>query len=411
MVKLLNDHDYYRMLSSVYHIAMLVYDATGTRLERISPYQEEDEALFTVKSCGERLLALCAQTGRPQVISSELNQVWAGVPLMEAGSLTQMTLLGPIYTSEISAGLILDYARSNHLSTQSREKLLAAFQQTPIYPYIEFTRLVALVYYFLYHENMDISLLSTAGISKEIVAHAGAARAYQRNQVYDDKSVHATYAFEQYIWECVREGRLEKLRRHLLQTGTYGNVGPIGNNDPVRQQKNTFICAVTLATRSAIEGGLTPEAAYSLSDLYIQQVETMKEVLPIMTLSEAMLYDFTTRVSSHKRTRVYSKLVNDCCNFIDEHVRENLRIADVAASTGFNVDYVSKKFKEEMGISIGDYIKEAKISEAKSLLKYSELSLAEISELLAFSSQSFFTAVFKQVTGLTPKQYREQADK
>lgn len=407
----LDAHSFYNMLVGVFHVSLLVYDSAGVRLEQISPYQEEDDALFTVKSCGERLLALCAQTGKPQVISSELNQVWAGVPLLEDGALIQMTLVGPIYTSEISENLILDYARSNHLSTQSREKLLAAFKQTPIYPYIEFTRLVAMIYYFLYQEEMDISLLSTAGIPSEIVAQAGEASTFQRSQVYAEKNIHATYAFEQYIWECVREGRLEKLKRHLLKTGTYGNIGPIGNNDPVRQQKNTFICAVTLATRASIDGGLSPEAAYSLSDLYIQQVETMKEVLPIMTLSEAMLYDFTTRVSSHKPTRRYSKMVNDCCNYIDEHTRENLRIADVAQSTGFNVDYVSKKFKEETGIAMGDYIKEAKVSETKSLLKYSELSLAEISELLSFSSQSFFTSVFKQVTGMTPKQFREHVEK
>jgi len=166
---------------------------------------------------------------------------------------------------------------------------------------------------------------------------------------------------------------------------------------------------VTLATRAAIEGGLSPEVAYSLSDLYIQQVETMKDVIQIITLSEAMLYDFATRVSNKRRTHSYSRLVNGCCNFIDEHVRENLRISQVAASTGFNADYVSKKFRQETGRSISDFIKDAKISEAKSLLKYSELSLAEISELLSFSSQSFFTAVFRHVTGVTPRQYREKA--
>lgn len=407
MTSAVSENYFYYGLSSVYHVSLRIQDGTGTLLERVSPYQEEDETLFTVARCGERLLRLCQQSLKPQVISSELNQVWAGVPVVEDGTLVRLIVIGPVYTSEISENLILDYARSNHLSTQSRERLLSAFKQTPIYPYIEFTRLVALVYHFIFHEEMDISLLSTAGIPNEAVAQAGQASAYQRNQVYDEKITHSTYAFEQYMLECIREGKLEKLKRHLLKTGTYGNIGPIANNDPIRQLKNTFICAVTLATRAAVEGGLNPEAAYSLSDLYIQQVETMKDVLPIITLSEAMLYDFTTRVSNHKHMQRYSKIVNDCCNYIDEHVRENLRVKDVAAFSGFNADYVSKKFKEETGRSIGEYIKDAKVSEAKSLLKYSKLSLAEISELLSFSSQSFFTSTFKNLTGGTPKQYRE----
>jgi len=393
------------IVSSIYHIALLVYDEGETLSEGISP---EGEFPLTVTRCKERLFQLCKQSNRPRVVSSELNQVWAGVPVIIGGNLTKMIVIGPIYTSEISQNSITDYARAQNLPARSRERLLAAFRQTPIYAYIELARLVAVVYYLIYREEMDISLLATADSSKAANDFSIEAHTYQKSRVYDENYVHATYAFEQYIWECIREGQLEKLKRHLL-SGTYGNVGPIGNNDPVRQLKNTFICAVTLATRAAIEGGLSPEVAYSLSDLYIQQVETMKDVIQIITLSEAMLYDFATRVSNKRRTHSYSRLVNGCCNFIDEHVRENLRISQVAASTGFNADYVSKKFRQETGRSISDFIKDAKISEAKSLLKYSELSLAEISELLSFSSQSFFTAVFRHVTGVTPRQYREKA--
>lgn len=405
------ERGFYRMISSIYRIAVLEYDRDGKQLERISPYQEEDELLFTVTRCSERLRQQCGQSGKPQVMASELNQVWAGVPRIIAGRLDRLVVIGPVYTSEISHHLILDYARANQLSTQSRERLLAAFAQVPIMPYIEFTRLVSMLYYRFYGEEMDISLLNTAAIPKQVIAQAGQARAYQKSQVYEESPIHATYEFEQYMLACIREGQLEKLKRHLLQTGTRGSIGPMGNNDPVRQQKNAFICAVTLTTRAAVEGGLSPESSYSLSDLYIQQVETMKDVLQIMTLTESMLYDFTNRVNHRKHTQHYAKLVNDCCNFIDEHVRENLRVSEVAAFTGFSPDYVAKKFREETGITIGDYIRNAKISEAKSLLQYSELSLADISELLAFSSQSFFTSVFKQVTGVTPRQYREQVQK
>jgi AraC-like DNA-binding protein len=396
------------IVSSVYHITLLVYDQAGTLQEPKSQGGEGAELLFTVTGCKERLLQLCQQSLRPQVISSELNQVWAGLPVIVDANLTRMLVIGPVYTSEISQNSLTDYARSNKLPAGSRERLLAAFQQTPIYAYIEFARLIAMVYYLIYREGMDISLLATAGVSQAAIEFSPEAHTYERKRVYDEKTLHATYAFEQQIWECIREGKLEKLKRHLL-SGTYGNVGPIANNDPIRQQKNTFICAVTLATRAAIEGGLSPEVAYSLSDLYIQQVETMKDVLQIMTFTEVMLYDFATRVSNRRRTHSYSKMVNDCCSFIDEHVRERLRVSQVAASIGFNADYASKRFKGETGRSIGEYVKEAKISEARSLLKYSELSIAEISELLSFSSQSFFTSVFRQVTGVTPGQYREKA--
>ena len=87
-------------------------------------------------------------------------------------------------------------------------------------------------------------------------------------------------------------------------------------------------------------------------------------------------------------------------------MNENLKVADIAAFSGFSPNYISKIFKEETGKTINEYIRQAKIEEAKTLLRYSSLSLAEISQQLSFSSQSFFTATFHRTTGLTPRQYR-----
>lgn len=386
----------------VFHVPWLVYDPAGQLLSGAG-----SDFLLTLGGDGSRLLQLCREAGGPQVLATELNHLWAGVPVILDGALSHTLVFGPVYTSEPAPNAITEYARSHHLPAVMRDRLAAACQAAPIYPYIDFARLVAAVYAIIYRAEFDVARLVTPGVSPAVVQFSVDAQAYQGRRVYDENYVHATYAFEQQIWDCVRQGELERLKRHLY-AGTYGNVGPIGG-DPVRQQKNTFICAVTLATRAAIEGGLSPETAYSLSDLYIQQVETMRNVLGIVTLSESMLYDLTTRVRALRRPRTYSKLVTACCNYIEEHVRERLSTAEVAAVTGFSADYVARKFKAETGRSIGDTIRAAKVSEAQALLKYSELSLAEISELLAFSSQSFFTATFKELTGTTPAQFRDNA--
>ncbi|NLG97169.1 MAG: hypothetical protein GX491_07395 [Chloroflexi bacterium] len=137
---------------------------------------------------------------------------------------------------------------------------------------------------------MNISLLTTAGVPKEVLEFSSEVYTHQKERVYDENFVHATYAFEQYMWECVREGKLEKLKQHLLKSGTFGNIGPIANNDPIRQHKNAVIVAVGLAARSAIAGGLNPEVGYSLGDLYIQQLETMKDVVQILTLGERQVH-------------------------------------------------------------------------------------------------------------------------
>ena len=57
-------------------------------------------------------------------------------------------------------------------------------------------------------------------------------------------------------------------------------------------------------------------------------------------------------------------------------------------------------------MTISAYVQQEKVREAKRLLKGSSYSIVEISEALAFSSQSYFCAVFKKITGMTPESYR-----
>jgi AraC-like DNA-binding protein len=70
--------------------------------------------------------------------------------------------------------------------------------------------------------------------------------------------------------------------------------------------------------------------------------------------------------------------------------------------------YLSRLFKQNLGVSVSDYIREKKIEKAENLLKYSDKSLIDIANYLAFSSQSHFIKTFEKYEGLTPKKYRDK---
>jgi transcriptional regulator GlxA family with amidase domain len=65
-------------------------------------------------------------------------------------------------------------------------------------------------------------------------------------------------------------------------------------------------------------------------------------------------------------------------------------------------------FKQNLGISISDYIREKKIEKATHLLRYSDKPIVDIANYLSFSSQSHFIQIFENYTGLTPKKYRDK---
>jgi AraC-like DNA-binding protein len=63
---------------------------------------------------------------------------------------------------------------------------------------------------------------------------------------------------------------------------------------------------------------------------------------------------------------------------------------------------------KEMGISVSEYIRRKRVEAAENMLRYSDYTLIEISQYLAFSSYSHFAGVFHAYTGLTPKEYRKR---
>ena len=88
--------------------------------------------------------------------------------------------------------------------------------------------------------------------------------------------------------------------------------------------------------------------------------------------------------------------------------REKIELATIAEHVNVSRTYASAIFKEELGITISDFILQERILEAERMLRETDLSVADISGRLAFCSQSYFTKRFTETKGLTPLEYRRQ---
>ena len=158
----------------------------------------------------------------------------------------------------------------------------------------------------------------------------------------------------------------------------------------------------------AIPGSVDIEKTYQLIDYYIQECEQLRTIEKINQLQYVMLLDFCQRAGETRIPEGISPDVYQCMTYIRNHTNEPISVEAAAAHTGRSASYMMKHFKGELGIRMGAYIMRCKLEEAKSLLTYSEKSLAEISSYLCFSSQSYFQNVFKKQYGVTPLQYRKQ---
>lgn len=189
-----------------------------------------------------------------------------------------------------------------------------------------------------------------------------------------------------------------------------GKVGVL-SRDPVRNAKDLAIVLITLASRSAIAGGLLPEVAYSMSDAFIQRAQELSNVGEVTALSRQAEVEYCTAVRDLSSGGVHSVLVVRCKNLVIQQLHAKLSVKDLARQLDVTPDYLSHLFAREEGMKLTDYITREKISSAKKHLAYTNDAYEAIAFSLGFSSQSHFSKAFKKWTGMTPKQYREQNGK
>jgi YesN/AraC family two-component response regulator len=99
--------------------------------------------------------------------------------------------------------------------------------------------------------------------------------------------------------------------------------------------------------------------------------------------------------------------VRPAINFIETHYSEPLTLADIAKAAHLSVSRLSHIFREQTGITIVDYLTNVRINHAKQLLLSTSKSCTEICFEAGYNNQSYFTRTFRQITSLTPRQFRE----
>lgn len=110
-------------------------------------------------------------------------------------------------------------------------------------------------------------------------------------------------------------------------------------------------------------------------------------------------YDWQNKYSANAVSRAI--------RFMEEHYAEPLSLQDVATQVHLNATYFSHLFKKETGCSFVNFLIELRMEKAKQLLANTDMNVTEVSGLVGYDLPNYFAKLFKQSTGLTPKEYRK----
>lgn len=96
----------------------------------------------------------------------------------------------------------------------------------------------------------------------------------------------------------------------------------------------------------------------------------------------------------------------DILQYINRHYTAKLTVEQISQKLHYSPSHISHLFKHNCGMSISDYMNTMRIETAKDMLRHSDASIESTALACGFGDASYFSYVFKKMTGVSPRQYR-----
>ena len=334
----------------------------------------------------------------PRVLGSPAGLQWA-VTAETAPDRNLLFICGPVFHTLPDPKGLRDALESGVRCFGPRDwigALCAALPRMPVLSWPVFSRYVLMTHNTLTGQQLGLEALSLSEAGPLPEPRVG-----ERNRL-------EVYQAEQALLQMVREGNIN-YQSVLHNSASLSPGVPVQGRDPLRQMKTSIIVFTTLVSRAAMEGGLSPETAYPLGDSYIQAAEDCRDSGELNAMAQAMYHEFIYLVHRQKSNPGFSHAVQKCCDYIELSLDRKITAGDLAVLVGYSEYYLTEKFRQETGLSVTAWIRNARVARARMLLESTALSVADISDRLAFATPSYFIRSFREVTGVTPARYRKQA--
>lgn len=136
---------------------------------------------------------------------------------------------------------------------------------------------------------------------------------------------------------------------------------------------------------------------------HVRDMEINTELSSLLTVLMQDAWPADNSVNQGKKNDLLSLK-----NYLDSNFTEKITLDDLAQRYYINKFYLTRIFKEQFGTSINNYLLDLRITRAKSLLRFSDLTADAIGLECGIGSGYYFSRVFKQVEGISPSEYRKR---
>lgn len=210
------------------------------------------------------------------------------------------------------------------------------------------------------------------------------------------------YEYERKLLNKVRIGDRTETREILNLMLASIMLGAPGDVDVLKAR---MLELISLLSRAASEGGVDINLLLKKNLANIKTLMKVENQQDLCAWVGRAVDDFIELVHLKQDSRRISQ-IKPAIDFIEDNYDKQITLADVARSTHLSVSRLGHVFKEQAGVTIIDYITNVRIEMAKNLLIGTNKTCTEICFEVGYNNQSYFTRTFKELAGLSPRQFR-----
>ena len=288
----------------------------------------------------------------------------------------------------------------------SEKECLEYYSSLPVYPLGDIRDYLILLGFLF---DMNLEEIYSEELHKQVTENQlELVRKSAEDTAYETFRVEQyTFYYENKIMNLVSQGDTEVLKQGIAELGT--SVLPLLTSNSLRTEKNYTIMILEKLSSLAIQVGKDILSVILLRNYYARKVEDETDFMGVLAVRDSAIIHFTKELHG-VANRSKSSLIRCVLQYINLKIYENIRISDLAKQFYLSESALRRKFKEEMGMSMNEYINRRKIEESKMMMR-SGVPVGEITKRLSFYDLSHFYRTFKKYTGMTPQTFRNQNGK
>ncbi len=309
---------------------------------------------------------------------------------------------GPFLMVEAQDYISCDLEEQLHLAGAPLEGVAAELNQIPYIPPDKVTEMSTLLFMAVGFMN-NVSAANRMLETQEANAIQGQITAYIQNLKCDAQPKPYPFETEQALLHAVRHTNKAEAQRCLNDLLGHILFSTGGN---IQVTKIRIYELLVLLSRTVISAGADPEQNLQSNHRYFLELSQIYDFDALCVWLTRITNSLMDSIFSFTDSR-HASVIHQSIQYLNTHYGEKITMEDMARRTYLSPSYYSRIFNQETGESFRSYLNRIRVDRSKELLQNKRLRLADIAMQVGFEDQSYFTKVFKKLTGVTPIKYRE----